>query len=413
VTTSTTPGVLCLSHLSWEGVWQRPQQLLSRLARTWPVLFVHDPHIGGPDEGPRVDLVRDDGAVRVVQPVMPDRADVLARWREVFGALMLDLLRHRGWARELPGGEVVATRPLVVWLSTPVPVHVLPRIPADLVVYDVMDELSAFRGAGTDHVDREPLLLRRADLVFAGGPSLYAARRDRHPRVHLFASGVDAPHFAAALDRSTPIAPVVARLPRPVLGFYGVIDERIDLDLLAEVARARSGWSIVLAGPVSGKIADRELPHAPNLHWLGAQPYAALPALLRGVDVCLMPFALTPATRFISPTKALEYMAAGRPVVSTPVPDVVSTWGHVVRVADGAEAFVAAVERALGEDEAGRRVRHAAERELVDAASWDGIASRMRDLIDEALARVTRDERRPLVAPAGRPRTAHETFTRS
>ena len=380
------PAILCLAHLGWDYVWQRPQHLLSRLARHYPVAYVNDPRIGPALDGAaRLMPVADDGRLTAWQPLFPNRPDVIGRWREEYMRLVQDLLVQQGWAR-VDGGTLAGARPLILWFYTPTPVYMLDRIPAQLVVYDVMDELTSFKGAGLDLRVREEWLLARTDLVFTGGRSLYESRKAYHPRVHLFASGVDREHFAQTLSPATAVAPEIAHLPHPILGYYGVIDERLDLELLDQLANQHPDWSIVMVGPVT-KIDPEELPRRPNLHYAGQQPYARLPGFLKGFDVCLMPFALTEATRFISPTKTLEYMAAHKPIVSTPVPDVVANWGTVVRIAAGAAAFGQAVAAALAETGRQRAERAAAEEVIIAAHSWDHIADQMRELMAAALTR--------------------------
>jgi protoporphyrinogen oxidase len=257
-----------------------------------------------------------------------------------------------------------------------------------LVVYDCMDELAAFNKPPKQLLQRESALLNRADLVFAGGPSLYEAKRRRHANVHCFPSSVDIGHFGRARDRSLG-HPAQDELARPRLGFYGVIDERFDTQLVAALAAAHPEWQVVLAGPVI-KIEQGQLPRAPNIHYLGKQPYEALPELLAGWDVCLLPFALNEATRFISPTKVLEYMAAELPVVSTPIADVAGPYGHVVAIADGAQQFVAACEAALAQTPEQRAAMAATMRAIVAATSWDATARQMGALLDAAPRREMR-----------------------
>ncbi|MDQ3881238.1 MAG: glycosyltransferase, partial [Chloroflexota bacterium] len=242
--------------------------------------------------------------------------------------------------------------PLALWLYTPLVVDFVDALSPDVVVYDVMDDLSAFRFAQPTLRDREERLLSRADVVFAGGPTLHRATASRRPDAHLFPSGVDVAHFARALDPETEIPDDVARLTEPVVTYIGVIDERIDLDLLDRAARLRPAWSWVLVGPVL-KVRESALPRLPNVSFLGQRSYSSLPGYLRGSDVAMMPFATGEATRSISPTKTLEYLAAGRPVVSTPVPDVVELYGSAVRVAVTPEAFVAEVTAAVAARDAG------------------------------------------------------------
>jgi UDP-galactopyranose mutase len=288
----------------------------------------------------------------------------------VQGELLDGLLREHG------------IRDYVLWYYTPIPVAFTGHLEPLATVYDCMDELSAFKGATPVMVEREAELLRRADLVFTGGQSLYEAKRDRHPSVYAFPSSIDAAHFSQARERS---AGAGAAPGRPRLGYYGVIDERMDLELLAGVARARPEWELVMVGPVM-KIEEGDLPRLPNLHFPGGAEYARLPELVAGWDVALIPFAINESTRFISPTKTPEYLAAGKPVVSTPIRDVVRPYGDqgLVRIAGTVPEFVAAVEAALAED-AGTR---AAWLERVDAVlagtSWDRTWAAMDRLVEGA-----------------------------
>jgi glycosyltransferase involved in cell wall biosynthesis len=383
-TLDSTPAIVCLAHLGWDNVWQRPQHIFSRLARRYPILYINEPHVDGLPEGePRLELVSDNGNVTAWQPVFPNRAAVLENWRALYLGLIERLLLDTGWTR-LEGQKLVASRPLITWLYTPVPYYALDRIPSSLVVYDIMDELRNFKNAAADLKEREARVLQAADLVFAGGRSLYESRLGSHPNLHLFCSGVESEHFARALRADTEIAPEVADLPHPILGYYGVVDERLDLELLRSLAASYPEWSVAVIGPVA-KIQPADLPQAPNLHYLGKQPYERLPNFLKAFDVCLMPFALNDATRYISPTKTLEYMAAHKPIVSTAVHDVVRNWGHVVYVAHDSSGFVAAVEQALAEDEQQRARRLAAERDILARNSWDQIARDMATLIETAL----------------------------
>jgi UDP-galactopyranose mutase len=251
-------------------------------------------------------------------------------------------------------------------------------------VYDCMDELSAFKGAPRSLRENELALFERADLVFTGGHSLYEVKRDQHRNVYAFPSSIDAPHFAQA--RAAADEPEDQRdIPRPRLGFFGVIDERMDIELLDAVAQARPDWQLVMIGPVV-KIDPAGLPRRANIHYLGGKTYAGLPAYLSGWDVALLPFARNESTRFISPTKTPEYLAAGKPVVSTPIRDVVRPYGEqgLVRVADTAEEFVEACEAAMGE------------------TSWDQTWGRMNELVEDVVAarRAELAPRRALAAPA-------------
>jgi len=270
----------------------------------------------------------------------------------------------------------------VHWYYTPMALAFTSHLKPQTVVYDCMDELSAFAHAPATLRLREAELLRRASVVFTGGQSLYEAKRGRHPNVHAFPSSVDVPHFARARQISVD-PPDQAGIPRPRLGFFGVIDERMDIELLAGVAAARPQWSIVLVGPVV-KIDPAQLPRAANIHYLGQKSYDQLPDYIAGWDVAMLPFARNDATRFISPTKTPEYMAAGKPVVSTSIRDVIRPYGQqgLVRIADTVGDFVVACEASLA-DEPIARMRDADA--FLRQTSWDGTWTRMRRLIEAAL----------------------------
>ena len=364
--------VIVLSHLGWDWVWQRPQQLLSRLAHRHPVLFVMEPIIDEAAAAPALRLESRGPNLTLAWPVASiPQADAVGGFYTLTGQLL------DAWIR------AQQVQHPVFWLYTPMAEPVLAGHDDAVVVFDAMDELSAFRFAPAELKEREARLMRRATLVFTGGPSLYEARRGRHPRLYCFPSGVERAHFAAALDPATPEPPALAGRPHPRIGFYGVIDERSDLDLLRAVAALRPAYQWIMVGPTA-KIDPAELPQAPNILYAGPQEYAALPGFLKGFDVCMMPFARNESTRFISPTKTLEYMAAHKPIVSTPITDVVKPYGQIVRVAATPEAFVAAVDAALAEPAAARAARIAAEDAVLATQEWDQIAATMLGLIDAA-----------------------------
>lgn len=363
---STKTDLVCLSHLRWDFVWQRPQHLMSRFARDRRVFFVEEPI--WEDTEPRLEVSERKG-VQVAVPhlphgLSPGQADAAQ------GELLRGMLEQHGIAE------------YVLWYYTPMAIPLTEGLEPLGVIYDCMDELSLFRGAPRELLDRESKLLAAADLVFTGGQSLYEAKRGRHPRVHAFPSSIEAEHFRRAREEC-PEPDDQSALPRPRLGYFGVIDERLDLDLLAAMADARPDWQIVMVGPVV-KIDPEGLPRRANLHYLGMKDYAELPLYLAGWDVALMPFALNESTRFISPTKTPEYLAGGRPVVSTPVRDVVKPYGEngMVEIADGPEEFVAAVERALSGRGEGWLERVD---ELLSRGSWNRTWREMSDLIDEAV----------------------------
>jgi len=362
--------IVVFSHLRWDFVFQRPQHLLSRLAQHCPILFVEEPEY-------------DDGAPFMQRSSPAPNVTVCRAHTPIHGAGFHDeqlrLLQPMVAQLAPPGEDVIA------WFYTPMALPLLQALQPSLVVYDCMDELASFKNPPKQLLQRESALLNTADLVFAGGPSLYEAKKNRHPSVHCFPSSVDVVHFQQALDRER-VHPQQADIPHPRLGFYGVLDERFDPELVGEVADAHPEWQIVLAGPVV-KIDPERLPKRANIHYLGQQPYTALPDLLAGWDVCLMPFAINEATKFISPTKVLEYMAAQLPIVSTPIADVANPYGHVVAIASSAQEFIAACEAALAQTPEQRRRMVEAMLAVVAATSWDNTAKRMAELLESAPAR--------------------------
>jgi len=364
--------LICFSHLRWNFVFQRPQHLMSRFARDMNVIYWEEPIDIGPRETAylKVREAEHFPNVRIVVPHLPEG--------------MPDDAREAALKRLLDAHVASIRGGLVTWYYTPMMLPFSRHLDADVVVYDAMDELSKFRFAPAKLLDLEQELLDKADIVFTGGSSLFEAKKDRHDNVHCFASSVDRAHFAKARSRLFDPADQ-EDLPRPRLGFYGVIDERFDTELLAEVAKARPDWSFVMVGPVV-KISEDDLPKRPNIHYLGAKTYDELPAYLSGWDVALMPFAMNESTQFISPTKTPEYLAGGKPVVSTPIRDVVRTYGDLegVKIASSADEFVAACEAAL--ELAANPYEWLSEADLMlSATSWDTVQARMAGLVAELL----------------------------
>jgi glycosyltransferase involved in cell wall biosynthesis len=284
----------------------------------------------------------------------------------------------------------------IAWLYTPMALPLVETVQPTCVVYDCMDELSAFKDAPRQLRQRESALLKRAAVVLTGGPSIYEAKRDLHPNVVCLPSTVDAAHFdAASLRADSPESDEADRLQgglsTPRLGYFGVIDERLDIELVAALADAHPSWSIVMAGPVV-KISADSLPQRDNLHWLGMQPYARLPYLLAGWNVALMPFALNESTRFISPTKTLEYMAGGKPIVSTAIADVISLYGDTVAVADGHDSFIQACEALLNESAQEMAEHREAMANSVAHFSWDRSADTVHQLLLQALEQAAPEE---------------------
>jgi hypothetical protein len=361
--------LVCFCQLRWRFVFQRPQHLMVRFARRLPVYFVEEP-IADTDGSSFLEVAAaEQTGITIVTAHVPNGTPLV----ESIGIqrrLLRGFWRERGIHRAIR------------WIYTPMMVELANDLASVATVYDCMDELSAFKGASAALVERERYLLEKADVVFTGGRSLYQAKLGRHPRVHLFPSSIDGDHFRKARKiRHEPEDQ--AHIPHPRLGHYAVLDERLDADLVAAIADARPDWHIVLVGPVV-KIDPASLPKRPNIHYLGSKPYEALPAYLAGWDVAIMPFAINDSTRFISPTKTPEYLAAGRRVVSTPVPDVVADYGRtgLVSVAATPDAFVAAVDAALAS-----KADRAAWLSTVDRAlartSWDNTWTGMVEVLND------------------------------
>jgi UDP-galactopyranose mutase len=372
--------LLCFSHLRWEFVFQRPQHLMSRFAKSMPVVVWEEPVPAPAGEGPSLDArpSKDVPNLTIVTPRLPEGLDPVRQETVLKGLLDQYVAPLQG--------------KFIRWYYTPMMLPFSRHLNALATVYDCMDELSAFRFAPQELLNLETELLKAADLVFTGGYSLYEAKKKRHGNVHPFPSSVDRKHFGAARTGVSDPADQQA-IARPRFGFYGVIDERIDLDLIAAVADARPDWQLVMVGPVV-KIAQDELPRRDNIHYLGGKSYNELPAYLSGWDVALMPFAINEATRFISPTKTPEYLAAGRPVVSTPIRDVKRHYEKVagVRIAATPDQFVDACERALQLTRSGDEWLAEVDLLLADM-SWDITQARMAALIEQVVEPARKIER--------------------
>jgi UDP-galactopyranose mutase len=349
---------------------------MTRFARVMRVFFVEE-WVATDAPEPHLDMYPTDVGVTLAVPRLP---------RGLEGPAALDAQRvliDRLWAEQ----RIVDP---IVWYYTPMSGTFSDHLEAEAIVYDCMDELSGFMDCPPEMIARESELFDRADLVFTGGYSLYEAKRSRHRSVHAFPSSVDVEHFRRA-RAGLADPPDQKDIPHPRFGFYGVIEERLDLALLAAIAAARPDWQFVIVGPVV-RIDPSTLPQGPNIHYLGGKRYEELPAYLAGWDVAMMPFALNKSTRFISPTKTPEFLAAGRPVISTPIRDVVRTYGDegsgLVAIAATPEEFVAAGEGILAESGRRRREWLAAVDRTLAGLSWDATWSRMMDLIERTSRRV-------------------------
>lgn len=380
---SDASAMICFSHLRWDFVFQRPQHLMMRFAQHMRVFFLEEPVAASDGEKAFLEIRQKPCGVIVATPHLPKGLDAAAG-NAAQRALLDQLCLEQG------------IRDPLLWYYTPMAGAFSDHLRSSAVIYDCMDELSAFRFAPPALRELERALFRRADLVFTGGYSIYEAKRGQHPRVHPFPSSVDTAHFAGAREAIADPSDQ-ASIPHPRLGFFGVIDERMDIELVAAIADERREWHLVMVGPVV-KIDPADLPRRPNIHYLGGKGYPELPAYLAGWDVALMPFALNDSTRFISPTKTPEYLAGGKPVVSTPITDVIRHYGDIeaVRIAKTPAEFVTAAEAALSKNrKPGPWLEHVDR--LLAETSWDRTWDRMAALIE--------DVRRPRPTLAGEVRS--------
>ena len=323
--------LICLSHLRWNFVYQRPQHLMSRFTKHYRVFFMEEPIYDAPS---RYNAVFEDPetGVSVITPHLPNAAkdDPLEKQALFDLFLSSENIEH-----------------MILWYYTPMALEFTNHLKPDLVVYDCMDELSGFKFAPPALRDYEQQLFRKADIVFTGGHHLYEAKKASHHNIYPFPSSIDKKHFEQARHLLNEPADQ-ANIPHPRIGFYGVIDERFDIQLLTALASLHPDWHFVILGPVV-KIDPETLPKLNNVHLPGQKHYNELPAYLAGWDVAIMPFLLNESTEFISPTKTPEYLAGGKPVVSTPIKDVIKPYGELklVEIADTPSEFADAVERVL------------------------------------------------------------------
>jgi len=391
--------LVCFCHLRWDFVFQRPQHLMTRFAKNRDVYVFEEPVRADPDQGPSLEMRQcEKSGVTVATPRLPDGLDGWGR-DVILRQLLDEMLSSRGIERP------------VLWYYTPMMLPFSRHIEASAVVYDCMDELANFKFAPPELTELERELFDRADAVFTGGYSLYEAKQDRHRNIHPFPSSVDRAHFAQALEMGDEPEDMKA-IPHPRIGFYGVVDERMDLDLIAAVADARPEWQLVVVGPVV-KVSEADLPRRSNLHWLGGKTYAELPAYLGSWDIAMMPFAINESTRFISPTKTPEYLAGGRPVVSTPIVDVIRHYGEMdaVRIAATAEEFVREAEAclALAADPEGPWKTEV--NETLAELSWDQTHLRMNAIVDKAVG--SNSPQAPAASPMAMAAPAVRTARRS
>jgi UDP-galactopyranose mutase len=369
----TNSDVVCFSHLRWKFVFQRPQHLMTRFAKANRVFFIEEPICDTQSAYNEVTEV--ENSVWIVVPHIPAKAgDEQLELRRA----LLDVLIN-----------TMDIQKFISWYYTPTALQFSRHLNPLAIVYDCMDELSAFRFAPPELKMCEKELMNRADIVFTGGYSLFEAKQDQHQNMFAFPSSIDKVHFAKArfICDDTPDQ---AAIPHPRIGFYGVIDERFNMPLLEALAELRHDWHFIIIGPTA-KIDESTLPSKPNIHFLGAKSYADLPRYLAGWDVAMMPFALNEATRYISPTKTPEYLAGGKPVVSTSIQDVVAPYGKkgLVYIADTVTSFSVAIEKAL-ETRGSAKWLHRVD-QFLGNISWDKTFRQMFILIEATIERNRRN----------------------
>lgn len=365
---TATNHLVCFSHLRWDFVYQRPQHLMTRFAKQFKVYFVEEPIFGA-----------DKNYLEIASPcenlsvVVPRLCNGLPEEQVV--AIQKELLTNLFAERDI--------QKYFFWYYTPMMLSVSDHFTPTMIVYDCMDELSAFKFAPQALKDKENELFAKADLVFTGGYSLYEAKKHRHPDVHPFPSSIDTEHyFKARLHTIDPSDQ--AAIPHPRIGFFGVIDERIDLTLIEGIARRKPEWHIIMIGPVV-KISPDSLPKLSNIHYLGMKHYSELPSYISGWDIAMMPFAHNESTRYISPTKTPEYLAAGKPVISTPIIDVLRQYGRngLVNIAGTPEEFVRVASLELENTDRDEWLQLV--NEFLSQNSWDKTWQRMMYLLTRKL----------------------------
>lgn len=346
--------MIVFCHLRWQFVYQRPQHIISRMAQTMKILFIEEPvHYNENENSGNLILV--DDMLHVLQPNVRDI--------ESIATLIPAYVKNKNIS--------------IGWFYSASFSPLLESIHFETVVYDCMDELSLFKGAPEHLINQEKYLMAHADIIFTGGKSLYESKKQWHPNVHCFPSSVDESHFAQALN-GIAIAEDIAHLQSPIVGYCGVIDERIDLDLIDQAAQKLPHVSFVMIGPLA-KIEDNDLPKQNNIHYLGMKSYEELPHYLKAFDIAMMPFALNDATKYISPTKTLEYMAAGKPIISTKIMDVVRDYSGCVSLIESDSEFCDAITTLLD-----NKNQFSMEKEyfkILQNTSWDATSDKMKSII--------------------------------
>tara|TARA_R110002020_G_scaffold85914_1_gene211597 strand:+ start:23831 stop:24952 length:1122 start_codon:yes stop_codon:yes gene_type:complete len=345
--------IIVFSHLRWNFVYQRPQHILSRLSRYYNIIVIEEPI--AIDGNGNYELENISTSLTIVRP----KVESIAHIQHVLKELNLQSID-------------------IVWFYSAAFVELIPYINANTMIYDCMDELSQFKGASQQLRVQEEFLIKKADLVFTGGKSLYETKSKLSPNVYCFPSSVDVAHFKQSSTYSK-ISLDLAAIPKPIVGYIGVIDERLNLNLIHETALALPKISFIMIGPLA-KIDEGDLPRAHNIHYLGMKSYDDLPFYLKHIDISMMPFALNEATEFISPTKTLEYMAAGKPIISTPIKDVTRDYSQVIEIVTNAYEFSQAIIKISSSE---IKINKSAYESILKQTSWDATTKKMLQLMKE------------------------------
>lgn len=369
--------LVCFSHLRWDFVYQRPQHLISRFAKQFRTFFIEEPVFHKAADTFQVKLAAE--GVWVVTPLLNEvnsDVSIITRQKRLLSRVFINKRIEK----------------FISWYYTPMALKVSSHLKPEMIIYDCMDELSAFKFAPAELKIIETELFSKAKLVFTGGHSLYQAKKHAHHNIYPFPSSIDKIHFSRARTRLA--EPDDQRsIPRIRFGFYGVIDERFNINLIKEVAERRPEWQLVLVGPIV-KINPADLPALGNIHYLGSKSYSELPYYLSGWDIAMIPFEKNESTKYISPTKTPEYLAAGKPVISTSITDVVSPYGdkNLVYIADDANEFIAAAENELSKDKAQVKQWLNDVDSFLENISWDYTTSQMMQKIEECMVEKSSNE---------------------
>jgi UDP-galactopyranose mutase len=360
--------IICFSHLRWFFVFQRPHHLLTRFARRQRVFFIEEPCFDNPEKPFFEEQICSTG-VKVILPHLPKGLSD-SEIHTILRKLLNDLITK------------YCIKEILLWYYTPMALPYSNHLKSIIIVYDCMDELSHFKGAHKDMIKFENELFSVADVVFTGGMQLYEYKKNKHDNIYGFPSSIEREHFENGINKTDPIDQ--QNIPHPRVGFYGVIDERLNIELISGLANALPEWQIILIGPVV-KIDPDHLPIRSNIHYLGSKDYKELPLYVCNWEVAMLPFALNESTRFISPTKTPEYLAAGKPVVSTSISDVIRPYGDegLVHIADTVENFAAKVKEAYAQKDDPEWKKKA--NQFLTSNSWDKTFIRMKRIIETAI----------------------------